>query len=130
MKSAERRKKERLSPKKLTFVAVRPDFVKLGKLSNISNRGLCFQYMAQSGSQDDQEGTVSSVEVDMFLSNNGYYLRGIPCRTVYDVETKKGTTFPIGMEYRHCGLRFGKLTKKQGDQLSLYIKDHTKGADN
>ena len=128
MKNAERRKKVRFSPERLTFVAVRPDFVKLGKLSNISKSGLCFHYMAQSGSQGDQIDSVASVEVDMFLSNNGYYLRGIPCRMIYDMEKKKETTFPIGIEYRRCGLKFGKLTKKQFDQLAVYITDHTEGA--
>ena len=123
MKNNERREHARLRPKKLTFVALRPDFIKLGKIIDISKGGLCFQYMAK----EDQDDGNTSLSVDMFISDNGYYLPGIPCRLIRDIKMEEGMTFPIGLEYRLCGLQFGKLKKEQRSQLDHYLKDHTAG---
>lgn len=117
----ERREKERRQPKATTFVALRPDFVKLGKLLDISSSGLCFEYIAKGdvvpGSDD--------LEMDMFISGNGYYLPNVSCRLVYDVRTRQEMTFMVGMEYRRCGLQFARLSEKQMDQLEHYLMHHT-----
>ena len=125
MNKTERRETYRLLPKDLTFVAMRPKFSKLGKLLNISGSGLCFQYMGQIGAQKDQAGNGTSFEVDMFVSDKEYYLPRVPCSLIYDTELERGMTFPIGLEYRCCGLKFKKFTKNQTDQLSLYLKNYT-----
>ena len=122
--NAERREIKRSRPRDLTFVAVRSKSAKLGKLLDISREGLCFQYMAESGVQGDQGQNMTPLEIDMFLSNKRYHLTNLPCKLVYDTETAEGTTFLIGLEYRRCGLKFGKLIEKQTDQLKLYLKSH------
>lgn len=119
----ERRQIERFRPKESTFVAFRPEFSKMGKLLDISKGGLCFQYMARGNQVQD----AGALEIDMFLSSNGYYLPNVPCKLVYDAEFKEGGALPDGMECRRCGLRFENLTKEHTTQLELYLKSHTAG---
>ena len=121
----ERREKARRRPKATTFVALRPEFVKLGKLVNITSSGLCFEYIAKG---DAVPGS-NSIEMDMFISGNGYYLHNVPCRLVYDVRTKKDITFMVGLEYRRCGLQFDRLSEKQMEQLEYYLTNHTAGGE-
>ncbi len=125
MDMTERREKFRLRPRDLTFVAIRPTFSKLGKLLNISGGGLCFQYMGQIGADDNQVGNGTSIEVDMFIKDKEYYLPRVPCSLVYDTELDRGMSFPIGLEYRCCGLKFKNFTKTQTGQLGIYLKDYT-----
>ena len=117
----ERREKEKRRPRDTTFVALRPEFVKLGKLMDISSSGLCFEYIAK--------GIVAPVpdalQVDLFINGNGYYLPKVPCRLAYDIKTEREMTFTIGLEYRRCGLQFARLSEKQMDQLEFYLTHHT-----
>ena len=117
----ERREKERRQPKATTFVALRPEFIKLGKLKDISSSGLCFEYIAKGEVSPGRD----SIEMDMFISGNGYYLPNVPCRLVYDVKKTKEMTFMVGLEYRRCGLQFTRLSEKQMGQLEYYLTHHT-----
>jgi len=119
----DRREKERRQPKATTFVALRPEFVKLGKLTDISSSGLCFEYI----SKGDVEPGSDELEMDMFISGNGYYLPNVPCRLVYDVKINKEMTFMAGLEYRRCGLQFARLSDKQIDHLEHYLTNYTSG---
>lgn len=120
--SAERREKKRFRPKKMTFIAFKPQFVKLGKILDISEGGLCFQYLAK---EEQAEEVV--VQADIFMSDNGYYLPDLACKLVWDTETKEKMTFPIGFQSRRCGLQFETLTKEQKQKLDYYIQEHTAG---
>lgn len=119
----DRREQERLLPKDLTFVALRPDFARLGKMLDISKGGLCFRYIASTRGED-HTGDVTSLDIDMFLGKNGYYLAGVPCKLIYDKKIEKGSL----LEYRLCGLQFGELTKGQSDLLVFYLSNHTVGS--
>ena len=121
---SERRETDRYVPKKQTFVALRPDFSKLGKILDISRGGLCFQYMAKEGQEHDSR----LVDLDMFSDENGYYLPSVPCRFVYETTIGQAIASPVGLEYRNCGLKFGNLTREQSDQLDLYLRHHTAGS--
>ena len=123
MKDAERRKKERFRPKKRTFVVFKPQFLKLGKVLDISVDGLCFQYLGK----EDQVGDAPAIEADIFMSDNGYYLPDISCKLIWDTEAKEKMTFPIGFQSRRCGLQFLKLTKEQQNKLEHYLQVHTAG---
>ena len=117
----ERRSESRRIPKAVTFVALRPDFVKLGKLANINSMGLCFEYLAKG----DDVQSPDSLQLDMFISGNGYYLANVPCRLIYDVKASKEMRFMGGLEYRRCGLQFSGLSGRQIDQLEYYLTYHT-----
>ena len=124
MMENERRGKVRLRPKVLTFVAVRPGFVELGRLLDIGEEGLSFQYLGKSGGIGGQKEDKLSFEVDIFLSDKKYYLPRVPCVLIYDRKSEEGATFPFGLENRHCVLRFRRLKKGQIDQLGLYLKEY------
>ena len=123
MNDAERREEERFRPKKRTFVVFKPQFLKLGKVLDISASGLCFQYLAK----EDQAGEAPIIEADIFMSDNGYYLPDVACKLVWDTEAKEKMTFPIGFQSRRCGLQFLKLTKEQQNKLEHYLQVHTAG---
>jgi len=123
MNDAERREEERFRPKKRTFVVFKPQFLKLGKVLDISAGGLCFQYLAK----EDQTVDAPAIEADIFMSDNGYYLPDVACKMVWDTEAKEKMTFPIGFQNRRCGLQFLKLTKEQQNKLEHYLQVHTAG---
>ena len=123
MKDAERREEERFRPKKRTFVVFKPQFHKLGKVLDISARGLCCQYLAKEEQVKDEP----AVEADIFMSDNGYYLPDVACKLVWDTEAKEKMTFPIGFQNRRCGLQFLNLTKEQQNKLDHYLQVHTAG---
>ena len=121
----ERREKQRRQPKATTYVALRPEFVKLGKLLDISSSGLCFEYIAKG----DLVPGPDTLELDMFISGNGYYLPNVPCRQVYDARTEKKLTFMVDLEYRRCGLEFTRMSEKLMGQLEYYLTNHTAGGE-
>jgi len=117
----ERREKERRQPRTPTFVALRPEFIKLGKLLDISSTGLCFEYIAKG----DMVSGSDTITLDMFIGENGYYLPNVPCYVVYDVRAEKKMMFMVDLEYRRCGLQFARMSEKQMDYLEYYLKNHT-----
>ena len=123
MSASERREDLRMRPKKMTYVALRPDFSKLGKIQDISMGGLCFQYMAKEGQNGDSE----HFDIDIFISEDGYYLPSVPCKLVYEKKMKKAVSHPVSLEYRLCGLQFDQLSGEQAGQLVHYLKNHTAG---
>ena len=123
MNPAERREAERLQPMEVTFVTMRPDFSRTGKIRDISQGGLSFQYLART----DVGGVAKEIDVDMFISDNGYYLPSLPCRLVYDRRQAGVRATPSDLEYRVCGLQFGELSTGQSLQIGEYLQEHTVG---
>ena len=121
--NTERRRNARVSPKEVTFVAVRPEFSKSGEMLDISRGGLRFQYLRRLNHEENMK---TFLKIDIFIINNGYYLPKVPCTLIYDVEEEKGPAlFPMRLESRHCGLKFGKLSHEQTRQVELYLSQHT-----
>ena len=121
--NTEHRKMARLLPKSLTFVAVRPEFAKLGRLIDITMEGLCFQYVVHEEGMDD----MTSFKVDIFVENNGFYLQNLPCKLVYDTANEREITFSSSIVYRRCGLQFREVSREHSDQLETYLRDYTAG---
>ena len=117
----ERRKTVRFLPRDETYVALRPDFTKLGRLTNISKGGLSFQYIAPKG---ESEG---STHLDLFTGNNGFYLSRLACKVIYDNRLFENNTSSTSLEHRRCGLEFGEATQVQAAQLDLYLENHVAG---
>ena len=119
----ERRNNIRLKPGEVTFVAMRPEFFKLGKLRDISSNGLSFNYLA-AGLSSKEDNNKCSLDVDIFTSSNMYYLSGIPCKIIYDNEINKKTPSLVDLEYRQCGLQFIKLSGKFISRLNFFLSRH------
>jgi len=105
----------------MAFAAMRNGFKKVGKVNDISIRGLAFSYLSETNEADADR---HSSKVDIFLSGNGFHLSNLPCKIVYDfVEPSSDKGFFVKM-FR-CGLYFGELNENQLDKLNFFIKNHT-----
>ena len=119
MEDLERRENNRVEPKDIAFVALRPEFEKLGRVLDISLEGLCFRYISQGSSVDKD----IKVEIDLFVNDNPSYLQNIPCETVYDTTIGSGSTLTDGMGVRRCGLKFKDLSKNHMNSLEQFIEN-------
>jgi hypothetical protein len=117
----EQRKTKRLLMKDNVFAALRGGFRKVGKIDDISIKGLGFSYLKQTDDTRDHE---QDYQVDIFLPQNGFHLFNIPCRTVYE---KSGVSFVEGFPVKlcRCGLHFGTLSDIQLNLLNFIIKKFT-----
>jgi hypothetical protein len=116
----ERRKFIRFLVQDNTFATLGSVFYKVGKVNDISIKGLSFSYLSENieaGSNSD------SSRVDIFLSKNNFYLTNVPCKIVYDIPNHISSKNHSVKMYR-CGLYFGKLPKIQLKLLSIFIKKH------
>jgi len=111
----------RFLPQDEAYVALRPDFTKLGRLINISRGGLAFHYLAH------QRQEQAPTHLDLFTSNDGFHLSRIPCKVIYDIRLSEKQRFSTSLERRRCGLEFGEITEAQVTQLESYIKNHVAG---
>ena len=125
MMAAERRKQERFRPEDVTFVAMRPEFNRLGRLLDINRKGLCFQYMIKPAPEAEDP----SADIDIFTSESRYYLSGVLCKIIYDERIDTGPGKLEDVEYRRCGLEFFNLSPVQTDQLDHYLEKHAGAAE-
>ena len=119
----EQRKYVRFSVQNDTFAALRSGFEIVGKVNDISIKGLALSYFIESikaGSDRDFS------QVDIFLSGNGFYLPKVLCKIVYDIQDSKSNKNNSIMK-RRSGLHFGKLNKSQSELLELFLKNYTTG---
>ena len=119
--NTERRKAVRFLPRTEAYVALRPDFTKLGRLINISRGGLSFRYIAY------QRQEQAPTHLDLFTSNDGFHLSRLSCKVIYDIRLSEKQRSSASLERRRCGLEFGEATQVQATQLELYLKNHVAG---
>ena len=118
----EQRKYVRFIAQDNAFAALRNGFKKVGKVNDISIKGLAFSYLKKTTEADSD---LHYSQVDIFLSGNGFHIFNVPCRIVYDIPDP--TPEGLFVEMSRCGLHFQKLTESQSEQLNLFIKNHTTG---
>jgi hypothetical protein len=116
----ENAKQERFQVSKDAFVALRSDYLKLGRIENIGRDGLEFSYATSEGPLDQP------FELDIFLAGTAFYLYKVPFRTVADAEGANETPFP-SLTMRHCAVQFDELTDNQKSQLDYFIHNYTTG---
>jgi len=119
----EKRKYVRFSVQDNAFAAIRSEFEKIGKLNDISEKGLSFSYLIENIKVFSDK---NNLEVDIFLSGNGYHLEKVPCKIVYDIEDPKSDKTYNILKHR-CGLQFGELNNSQSELLELFLKNFTTG---
>jgi c-di-GMP-binding flagellar brake protein YcgR len=116
----ERRKFTRFRAQKNAYAALRGDDTKVGKIYDISLNGMAFRYLAEKACSE----TFS--QVDIFLSDNGFHLSGVPCAIVCNEKECEYISAKI-IPYR-CGLKFEKMNEKQQHKLDFFLNNHTTGA--
>jgi len=108
-----------------TFAALGSEFELVGKIKDISKKGLALSYLSENiNTASDRDLS----QVYIFLSNNSFHLPKVPCEIVYDViDPKSDKNYSIMT--RRCGLKFSKLSKSQSKLLELFLENYTSGPD-
>ena len=119
----EKRKYVRFLAEENTFAALRSGFEKVGKVHDISVKGLGFSYLDKI---EERSSDANLSQVDIFISGNGFHLANVPCRVVYDTETSLFSSIE-SVRTNKCGLEFGELAGNQVEQLEFFITKHTEG---
>jgi hypothetical protein len=115
----ERRKFTRFRTQDDAYAALRANNTKVGKISDISLNGLAFKYLSERVCDEMFN------HVDIFLSDNGFHLHGVPCVIVCD--EKECVYDPQGISLYRCGLKFVELNEEQGNKLEFFINNYTTG---
>lgn len=119
----ENRKHKRYRAQENAFVALRIDFKKTGRISDISTNGLSFSYLAKNSNADTHKDTLFA---DIFLSRNRFHLPHLPCTIVYEISDFSAIKIN-GAEMFRCGLEFKDLNRHQIERLNVFIKNYTIG---
>ena len=104
------------------FAVFRPEFKKLGKIKNISKKGLSCEYLNHKDINND----IKEIEIDILLTDGNFYMPMIPCKIIYDYKSPNNKSYNINenMECRRCGIKFTKLHDKHKQKLNHFLKYH------
>lgn len=118
---SEQRKYVRFSAKDDLFAALRNGFKNVGKIQDISVKGMAFSYLNEITQMDPAD---HHTQVDIFTLRNEFHLFNVPCRIVYKtLLAAHDEGFSLGTF--KCGLHFEKLSAIQLDLLNFFIKKYT-----
>jgi len=104
-----------------TFAALGDEFEAVGKIKDISQKGLALSYLSESiRTVSDRDLS----QVYIFQPSNSFHLPKVPCKIVYDILDPKSIKNHNIMT-RRCGLQFGELSKNQSELLELFLENYT-----
>jgi hypothetical protein len=120
-KAAERRKHTRYEVKDRIFITFRPNFDRIGWITDISKGGVSLEY----STLQEFSALTDKVCVDIFSSPRKFDLSNLRCQMIYDarVESEKG--FIETIETRRCGLNFESLSPHQAAQIDIVLCEVT-----
>ena len=116
---AERRQHPRYRVREGKFEVFSRDSKIIGKLHNISQGGLVFQYTPAGGKKAESE----TVDI-MAKSPDLFYLPSVACRAMYDISALAEDQSFTGAATRLCGVQFVRLNREQKQKQALFIKKH------
>ena len=117
-KSNDQRRFRRFNAKEGAFAVLRNGDSKIGQLVDISRGGLGLRYISE------EDGTDGFYELDIFLTNEGFYIKRVPFKTVSDFEiTIQQPNQMVLMRRR--GVKFGELSLKHISHLEFFIHNYT-----
>lgn len=119
-KLIERRLHERFRVQQGVYALLKNGSSKLGQIENISRGGLAFKYI-NHGEQLNEP-----VQVDIFLSGDGFFLKGIPCKRISDIHLENYVPFST-FEMRQMSVQFGEMNDDQMTHLDTFIDKYTTG---
>ena len=112
------RKEDRFVVREGAFAASDTSPGEVGQILDISMRGLAFCYIA------DKEESAIAFHLDIFLTQNGFYLRKVPVKTVWDFQMTNNPPFSM-VPMRRRGVQFGSLNTHQRRSLKYFITNYT-----
>ena len=116
---AERRQHPRYPVRDGEFEVFSRDSKITGKLNNISQGGLAFQYSPVEGRKAESE----TIDI-MAKSPDPFFLPSVACRTMYDVSVLAEDQTFTGAALRLSGVQFVRLNKEQTQKLTLFIRKY------
>jgi hypothetical protein len=116
---AERRQHPRYNVREGEFEVFSRDSKIIGKLNNISEGGLVFQYSPVV----DQKAESETIDI-MAKSPDLLYLPSVACRAMYDISALTEDQSFTGAATRLCGVKFVRLNKDQTQKLVLFIEKY------
>jgi c-di-GMP-binding flagellar brake protein YcgR len=119
-KGAERRQHERYELKERVFITFRPEFDRIGWITDISKGGVSLQFSAVL----DYPELPENVHVDIFSFPQGFNLPNLHCKLVYDIRDDRAMGF-IGT--RRCGLVFDEMSGYQESKLDTILNQFAHG---
>ena len=118
IKLVERRKHNRFKVQEGGFVLLYPYFTVVGQIMDIGSGGLAFRRLAS------EEWTNGSTTLNILLTDGSFCMEKVPVKTIWDFSVPCDFSFgPVTL--RHCGVRFGELTRSQKLDLEYFIRFHT-----
>ena len=117
MASVEQRQHKRFRVPKTTFVALWPEFLRVGQVADISMGGLAFRHLR------GEEPPNGSLELDLFLAGRSFYLYRVPSEMIWNLDPVEASSYN-SQNLRQCGLRFGELTPSQTAQLEYFVRNY------
>ena len=114
---AELRKHKRYPGNDKLFASLGEHCDRVGRVENISLGGVA---IICTGHPKEME---SDTSIDLFLENNGFQVKGIDCRLIYEKVMEWEVYNVDSSEYscRKCGIQFKALTREQRKQLKKVI---------
>lgn len=113
----ERRLEKRFAVQNGIVAFQRSSTVAIGTIVDISKGGISIRY----NHAEEQKGT--SLDIDILLTDHNFYITGIPVTTISDCKLENKIPFSYIYE-RRCGLKFGKLTDNQLNQLNELLSNY------
>jgi len=117
---AERRQHPRYPVREGEFEVFSHDSKIMGKLDNISQGGLAFQYSPVEGRRAEPE----TIDI-MAKSPDPFFLPSVACLTMYDISVLAEDRTFTGAATRMCGVQFVRLQKEQTQKLTHFIKKYS-----
>ena len=115
-KQVYRQKRFRFKAKQGAFVAINSSTT-IGQIEYIDRKGLTFWYISSGKSPED------SVQIDIFLKNETFYLKCVPCRIVSDSPMKMDSSNDL--PWRRRTVAFGKMKPAQQAVLKSFLAMYT-----
>ena len=113
--------KREYSPKEDTYAVISPEQKKLGRVKEISLKGLTFDYIDESQNPSRfEEFRNPHQQVDIFIKKKGYYLRNLPTEKLIDMAVVSTPTF-CQLPMRQIRVEFGPLNDAQRRKLEYLM---------
>lgn len=122
--NTENRRYVRFATKDAAFTALGPDYIKVGKINDISMGGLSFKYISSDLLSKN------SFHLNIFLTGTQFNLSNIPCRIVYEIPLHQpipNYTYNSEIITNRCGVQFDNLNENIQAKLNYFLQNYTDG---
>jgi hypothetical protein len=119
---ADKRRDARHVAQENVIAALQNGGTTVGKVRDVSKGGLSFEYIIY-----DEDSDAKSKGRDIFIFVDGFSIRRLPCRVVYDIPVPENDDLYITpLTTKRCGVKFETLSGEQSEKLEFLLQTYTK----